>query len=88
VSAEPCEPAPVGSVHLLSIGVVRAAGRPDATLVEDGLRLRQVSMAFEEGKSAARKVFSPLPDDVDHLLKLTRCEFGDDFTAKKTTAPR
>ena len=28
------------------------------------------------------KLFGPSPDDVDHLLKLTRCEFGRDLVSR------
>jgi hypothetical protein len=46
------------------------------------LALRGVFLAFEGGKRAARKVVWPSPDDVDHLLKLTRCEFGRDLVSR------
>ena len=41
-----------------------------------------VFVAFEGGKSAGSKVVWPSPDDVDHLLKLTRCEFGRDLVSR------
>ena len=68
-----------------ALALIPAPGRPDATSVEvlgGELALRGVFLGFEGGKRAASKVVWPSPDDVDHLLKLTRCEFGRDLVSR------
>jgi hypothetical protein len=50
--------------------------------VRGELALRGVFLGFEGGKRAASKVAWPSPDDVDHLLKLTRGEFGRDLVSR------
>ena len=44
--------------------------------------LRQINANLEQLESAAFSRRTPSPDDVDHLLKLTRCEFGRDLVSR------
>ena len=68
-----------------ALALIPAPGRPDATSVEVlvvSSRCAACFWVFEGGKRAASKVVWPSPDDVDHLLKLTRCEFGRDLVSR------
>jgi hypothetical protein len=82
VDAESCEPLLVRPAHVLSVGLDLCSGLTGPRIGRDAcnrLGRRCMSVTFKGGESAARKVVSPLPDDIDYLLKLTRCQIGHDL---------